>query len=441
MKLLLILPKSENSFLGGVSKSGRAGLARIALTTIAALTPDDFEVTIKDARVEDISSNTEADLVGITALTSEAPSAYKIADAFRVRGVKVVMGGVHVSAMPDEALQHADSVVIGEAELVWRDLLEDFKKRELKPRYKAKEMVYMKGMVIPKRYLLDYKMYSSFSTLQATRGCPFTCDFCTVTTFFGNKYRCRPVEEVVEEVKKLPDKRVFFLDDNLVGRPKYAKKLMKTLIPLNITWGSQASITLARDEELLSLYAKSGGKYVFIGFESLSQENLEGMRKGWNSTKSYKTAIKKIHKAGIDIIGSFILGLDHDDIFCFKNVLDFIKNTSVDALYLNILTPFPGTDLYKRLEKEGRIFDQDWGKYNTGFVVLQPKLMTADELQNGYNWLNREVYSLPNVLKRIFRSPRNILSRASLNFSYRRKAMRLPKPSVSFLDKIKTSME
>ena len=437
MKLLLILPTLKNSFLGGVSSSGRAGLARIGLTTIAALTPDDFEVTIKDARVEDISSSTEADLVGITALTSEAPSAYKIADAFRARGVKVVMGGVHVSALPDEALRHADSVVIGEAELVWQDLLEDFKKGELKERYQAQTMVDMNEMAIPKRNLLDYKMYSSFSTLQATRGCPFTCDFCTVTTFFGNKYRCRPVEEVVEEVKKLPDKRIFFLDDNIAGRPKYAKKLMKALIPLNITWGSQASITLARDEELLSLYAESGGRYVFIGFESLSQENLDEMRKGWNSRKSYQTAIEKIHKAGIDIIGSFIFGLDNDDISCFKEALDFINSSGVDALYLNILTPFPGTDLYRRLDKEGRIFDRDWGKYNTGFVVSQPKSMTADELQSGYNWLYREVYSLPNVMKRILRSPGNVMSRASLNFSYRRKAMKLPKPSASFLDKIK----
>ncbi len=426
MRLLLILPSSKGGFLGGVSSSGRAGFARLGLTTLAALTPEDIDVRILDARVEPVDYNAPVDLVGITGLTSEIPDAYRIADGFREKRVKVVMGGVHVSALPEEALGHADAVVVGEAELVWKELIEDFRKGRLKPIYQASSLVDMKDVPVPRRSLLKKEMYTSFSTIQATRGCPFRCDFCTVTNFFGNKYRCRPIEDVISEIKGLPDKDIVFLDDNIVGRPTYAKELMKALIPLNIRWGSQASITLAKDDELLSLYSRSGGRYVFIGFESLTQKNLEGVHKGWNRVKDYEKAIRKIHRAGIDIIGSFIFGLDHDDTDSFRNVLDFIYRNRIDVAMFNILTPFPGTELFRRLDGEGRIFKRDWSRYHTGDVVYKPLRMSVDELQQGYYWIYRETYSYLNILRRVFRTHRNIISRAALNYSYRRKVNKLP---------------
>lgn len=432
MKILLVLPKSKGGFLGGVSSSGKAGFARLSLTTVASLISSDIDVRILDARVEEVDYDAEVDLVGITGLTYEIPSAYEIADGFRSRGVKVVMGGIHVSSLPDEALRHADSLIIGEAELVWDRLIDDFKKGELKPIYRAESMLDLNNLAIPRRDLLNKDMYTSFSTLQATRGCPFTCDFCTVTNFFGNKYRLRPVEDVIAEVKGLPDRRVILLDDNIVGRPRYAKELMKALIPLKIIWGSQASITLAKDDELLNLYSKSGGRYAFIGFESLSQENLKKLHKGWNTAKDYEKAIRKIHDAGIDIIGSFILGLDNDNTTSFMTILDFIKKNKIDAAMFNILTPFPGTGLYDRLEKEGRILDRNWSHYHTGTVVIKPLMMTAEELQSGYYWIYREFYSFHNILKRIFRSRKNILSRAALNFSYRRKVLKQPQHELPF---------
>ena len=432
MKILLILPKHAGGLLGGVSKSGKAGFARLSLTALAALTPANIDVRILDARVEEVDYGAPVDLVGITGLTSEIPNAYEMADGFRKHGTKVVIGGVHVSALPDEALTHADSVVVGEAELVWRDLIKDFKQGKLKSIYKAEDFVDMGNIPIPRRSLLDYDMYTSFSTLQATRGCPFKCDFCTVTTFFGNTYRCRPVEDVINEVKGLPDKNVLFLDDNIVGRPKYAKELMKALIPLKIKWGSQGSITIAKDDELLFLYSKSGGQYIFMGFESLSPENLNDVNKGWNTIENYEKAIKKIHDAGIDIIGSFIFGLDHDDTSCFRTTLNFIMRNKIDCAQFHILTPLPGTKLHERIENEGRIFDRNWTKYHTGSVVFKPLLMTADELQEGYYWIFREFYSYSNIFKRILQSPRNIVYRAALNLSYRRKAMKFPKPKLSF---------
>ena len=426
MKLLLILPKNERSYWGQVSKSGKAGFVRLNLPTLAALTPKDWEVEILDARVTPVDYNARVDLVGITGFTAEMPSAYEIADNFRKNGVKVVMGGVHVSAMSDEALQHADTVVIGEAELIWDNLLEDFKKGKLKQRYKADNLCDMKNMVIPRRDLLNRKMYSGFNTLQATRGCPFNCDYCAVTAFFGHEFRVRPIDEVIAEIKGFDTKEFFFMDDNIVGRPKYAKELFQRLIPLKITWGSQASITMAKDPELLNLYARSGGKYAFIGLESLSQKNLESMHKGWNSAKDYKEAIKKIQDAGINVVGSFVFGLDEDDKTVFKTTFDFIMETRMDAAQFHILTPLPGTVTYNVLEKEGRIIDRDWAKYHTGEVVFQPKGMTIEELQNGYYWIFRNTYTIKNILKRSLRSPKGIVYRIAANLSYRKKALKMP---------------
>ncbi|OGV97492.1 MAG: hypothetical protein A2Z59_06725 [Nitrospinae bacterium RIFCSPLOWO2_02_39_17] len=426
MKLLLILPQNKRSYWGGVSKSGKAGFVRLNLPTLAGLTPKEWDVEILDARVKPVDYDADVDLVGITGFTAEMPSAYSIADNFRKKGRKVVMGGVHVSALPDEALLHADAVVIGEAELVWHKLLSDFKNGELKPKYRADKLCDMKNMVIPRRDLHDRGMYSSFYTLQATRGCPFNCDYCAVTAFFGNKFRVRPVGDVIEEIKGFDTKEFFFMDDNIVGRLRYAKELFTKLIPLKLRWGSQASITMAKDTELLRLYAESGGKYAFIGFESLSQKNLEKMNKGWNSAEGYKDAIQRIHDAGINIVGSFVFGLDEDDKTVFKNTFDFIMETRLDAAQFHILTPLPGTATYDLLEKEGRIIDRNWGKYHTGEVVFKPKGMTSEELQNGYYWIFRNTYTIKNILKRSFRSYEGIIYRLAANLSYRNKALKMP---------------
>ncbi|MEK6790223.1 MAG: radical SAM protein [Deltaproteobacteria bacterium] len=427
MKLLLILPENRRSYWGTVSKSGKAGFVRLNLPTIAALTPKEWDVEIVDARVKDIAYDAKPDLVGITGFTAEIPSAYEIADNWRRRGVKVIMGGVHVSALPDEALLHADSVVIGEAELVWAKALEDFKNGRLEQRYRAENLCELKDMVIPRRELLDRRMYpTGFNTMQATRGCPFNCDYCAVTAFFGADFRTRPIPEVLDEIKRFDTKEFFFMDDNIVGRPRYAKELFKALIPMKVSWGSQASITLAKDAELLDLYARSGGQYAFIGLESLSQKNLDKMHKGWNSAKDYKEAIRKIHDAGINVIGSFVFGLDEDDKTVFQDTLDFVMEAGIDAAQYHILTPLPGTVTYGVLDKEGRIIDRDWGKYHTGEVVFQPRHMSVDELQRGYYWIFRNTYTFGSILKRSFRSRKGIIKRLAANLSYRKKALRMP---------------
>ncbi len=425
-KLLLILPRSERGFWGKVSKSGKAGFVRLSLPTVAALTPPDWDIEILDSRTTPVDFDKKADLVGITSFTAEIPSAYAIADGFRNKGIKVVMGGVHASALPDEALQHADSVVVGEAEKVWEQLLRDHEQGELKKIYKADALCEMTGMAIPRRDLLDRSIYTSFNSLQATRGCPYNCEYCAVTAFFGNKFRVRPVGEIIDEIQNFDTKSFFFLDDNITGLPRHAKELFNALIPLKRTWGGQTSINVARDEELLSLYAKSGGKYALIGFETLSEENLQKMNKSWNSPNAYREAIRKIHDAGINVLGSFIFGLDEDDASVFKRTVDFVMETSIDSAQFHILTPFPGTRLFDAMEKEGRITDKDWSKYHTSEVIFNPKNMTADELQRGYWWAFRETYSMKNMLKRSFRSPRNLIMRIGMNLNYRRKALKMP---------------
>jgi radical SAM superfamily enzyme YgiQ (UPF0313 family) len=398
----------------------------MALPTIAGLTPSDWDVEIHDARTTPVDYDRKVGLVGITSYTADITSACEIADGFRSKGVKVVMGGVHVSVLPDEARQHADAIVVGEAEAVWKRLLRDCEKGELKTIYKSNTLIEMSDMVIPRRDLLNRSMYSSFYSVQATRGCPFNCEFCTVTTFFGQEFRTRPIDEVVREVKGLESKEFFFIDDNITGRAGFAKKLFKELIPLNCKWGGQTTLNFAKDEELLSLYAKSGGRYAFIGFETLSDDNLSKISKSWNSPDGYREAIKKIHGVGINIVGSFILGLDGDSPDVFKRTYNFIMETKIDAAQFHILTPFPGTKLYDDMIKNDRITDSDWSKYHTGEVVFKPAKMTARELQEGYWWIYHKTYNMKNILRRSLRSPRDLAYRIGTNFSYRRKAKKMP---------------
>jgi radical SAM superfamily enzyme YgiQ (UPF0313 family) len=413
--------------MGGVSRSGKASFLRLALPTLAALTPPGWDVEILDARVTPVDFEQRPDLVGITGFTAEIPNAYAIADGFRGKGVKVVMGGVHVSALPEEALEHADAVVVGEAELVWKGLLEDFSKGGMKPVYKAGKLCDMRGMPLPRRDLVDRSMYfSGYNVLQATRGCPFDCEYCAVSAFFGRTFRVRPVAEVIREIEGFDTRGFYFLDDNIAGKPAFARELFKALIPMKRTWGSQTSITLARNPELLKLYGKSGGRYAFIGFESLSEASLSRMNKAWNSPEGYREAIKRFHGEGINIIGSFVFGLDEDDPGVFRRTFEFIKETGIDVAHFNILTPFPGTRLYDTLEREGRITDRDWAKYHTGEVVIEPRGMGAEELQKGFWWITRKTYSVGNFLGRVLRTPRGMGYRFGLNWSYRRKAMKMP---------------
>ena len=410
----------------------------LVLPLLAGLTPPDVDVRLVDENVEAVNTNADVDWVAITCMTASAPRAYVIGDAFRQRGIPVVMGGIHPTVLPDEAAAHADAVVIGEAEPVWREVLADLAAGRLRPRYKHDGYADLAGLPLPRRELLQVERYLTTNVVQTGRGCPNACSFCTVSTVSGRRYRFRPVGEVVEEVNSLGG-WVGFVDDNIAGYPHRAKELFEALIPLRTRWIGQADLTMAKDPELLSLAARSGCQAMFVGLESLSQENLRATGKAPNLGTDMGAAIRTIHKAGIEIIGSFVLGLDGDDGGVFARTVAFAEQHKLVAAQFAVLTPFPGTAIRQQLEREGRILDHDWSHYTMSNVVFRPQHMTDLELRQGQRYAYGRFYSIPSILKRSFTIRRKLLCRLLVNFSYRGihrgkgmhdrlPAQRLPKP-------------
>lgn len=380
-------------------------MSQLTLPLMAALTPAKHEVTVVDENVDPINFEAKVDLAAITALTPTAPRAYEIADEFRRRGVKVVLGGVHPSLMADEAAAHADAVVIGEAEESWPQLLKDLENGGMKPRYRAETKPDLTGLPMPRRDLMKKKAYLNIPKVETSRGCPFRCSFCSTTVFYGSRMRFRPVEDVVNEVREVQHRFVFFTDNNITANKNYAKRLFKALAPLGIYWLSQGSIDMADDDELMELARASGCAGMLVGFESLSEENIASMgKKASNRVEEYEEKIKKFHDYQIGLIGCFVFGFDGDDKSVFKKTVEFIERNNVDCPQLTVLTPFPGTSLRTQLEAQGRILHSRWQKYDVGNVVFQPKKMTPQELQEGYNWACEQVYSLPAIVKRGLRS-------------------------------------
>jgi radical SAM superfamily enzyme YgiQ (UPF0313 family) len=397
MKLELIVPATHEN----QGKPGKAILPPLGMAVVAALTPPDVAVSLTDENVAPINFQKEVDLVGITSLTSTSPRAYKIADIFRTMGKKVVLGGIHPSILPEEAGQHADALVIGEAEGIWSGVIADFKANKLQKVYRQNVRPSLVGLPNPRRDLFAKGSYYFTNTLFTTRGCPYSCSFCTVTSFFGHTYRCRPVPEVINEIKTLNRKKLFiFLDDNIVGSPPYAKELFRALIPLKIKWVGQCSVTIAKDDELLKLAAASGCIDLFIGFESLSPSNLAAVGKKINSVDEYEAIIKKLHNAGIGVHGFFIFGLDEDDAGSFKRTVRFAQKARLESAQFDILTPYPGTAIFESLNKEGRILNKDWSQYGHD-LMFEPKSLSREILQQGRTWAWREFYSLPSIWKRI----------------------------------------
>ncbi|MBN1156861.1 B12-binding domain-containing radical SAM protein [Candidatus Woesearchaeota archaeon] len=399
MRILLITPWRESKFLKKVEKYFY--LPRLSMPTLAAITPPGIKLFHVDEYDKEIDYDQNPDIVGITSWTSTAPRAYEIADRFRKRGVPVVIGGLHVSALPQEGLKHADSVVIGEAECVWRDLLEDFKNGKLKKIYDGtKKRPDMNHVPSPKRNLMKSTSPIQTQSVQATRGCPFSCDFCSVTHFFGNTYRLRPLKNVIEDIRRIKGRFVYFVDDNIVGNRKYAKELFKALIPFKKKWIGQSSLSITQDESLLKLAKKSGCLGLLIGLESLHGANLKKIGNKQDIENDYIRQIRKLHKHGIGIDASLVFGFDDDDPAIFRRTLRFCIKAKVDVASFHLLTPYPGTPLYNKLEKEDRLLHKDWSKYDENHVVFQPKKMSIDCLQKGFVWIWKEFYSTKSIMKR-----------------------------------------
>ena len=374
----------------------------LTLEQLYALTPEDYEVKIIDERIGDkIDYNGKYDLIGITAFTAYANRAYEIADEFKKRNKKVVLGGYHPSALPDEAKKHADSVVIGEAEYIWSEILNDAKSNSLKPFYIADRAVDQNDMPPAKRDQTGGNYF--IAAVQATRGCPNRCEFCAISNMkYGAVVRKRPVEDVVDEIETISQKYLHFYDPSLTSHSAYSKLLFKKMRGLNKKFTCNGNVgALYKDEELLKLASEAGCTKWYIGFESFLQKNIIQIGKKTNKVEEYRPTIKKIHDYGMDIHGHFVFGLDNDTTNVFESTLSAVNDLELTIAEFHIMTPFPGTPLFDRLEREGRIVSKDWSRYMMSMVNFKPKLMSEEELVNGVYWLKKEFYSLNNFLQTV----------------------------------------
>ncbi len=438
MKITLISPDLQGTHFKFTPKEVKSfWFAKLTLPHLAALTPEDVEVKLLDEAVEPIDFDDATNLVGITVNTYLARRAYEIAAEFRRRGVPVVLGGVHPSLYPQEAQRHADAIAIGEAESIWPQIVRDAQQGKLQVRYQAQGYASLENLPLPRRDLLKQGAYLTTNTIQTTRGCPFNCDFCSVTNFFGHTYRCRPLPDVLQEVETLNLNRpLVFVDDNIIGRPKYALELFRAIKSYNVRWGGQCSINLANEPELMRAAKESGCVAMFIGIESISQENLNDVHKDINHVKKYAEAIQKIHDYGIAINAGMILGMDHDDESVFERTLEFLETRRIEYATFHILTPVPGTVLFEQMERAGRIIDRDWSKYNGGYSVFQPKMMSPEALEEGYYWTYQQFYAMRSIMKRIAEPSIEMFYKLALNLAYKRMIKRFPKGELPEMAKL-----
>ncbi len=416
MKLLLVSPcRDEN-----IRFAHSLRIPQISLNIIASLTPPNYDIKIVEEEVGPVNLDEDCDIVGISTMTSNAPRAYRMADEFKKRGKTVILGGVHPTVLPEEAKLHADSVVIGEAEDTWGALLNDFEQGTLQKFYKSNHPD-VSHYPLPKRELSPKaKALFDVKPIVTTRGCPYDCDFCAVPKFFGRKLRSLPVEKVVCDIKASKGKIFLFLDDNIIGSPKYAKELFKAIEPLNIKWVGQASMSFVKDTELMRLAAKSGCTVLFFGLESVSTKALKRMGKSIKQLEANADAIKKIKDFGIVFHASMVFGFDEEEKSIFSETLEFLVKNKIATVSFNILTPYPGTRIYDRFKSEGRLLTEDWKFYDHNSVVFKPKNMTPRELLEGHLWARKHFYSLGSIAKRFTGTLRHPLLYTAMNLGYRK---------------------
>jgi radical SAM superfamily enzyme YgiQ (UPF0313 family) len=421
VKIKLVYPNPNPT----VGLSGRK-VESAALQLLAAITPAEHDVSIVQEHLGDTVgvANVEADLVGITAMTIQARRAYEIADAYRRAGKSVVLGGIHPSVRPEEALEHADAVVVGEAEPVWAQVLADTAAGKLHGIYRGLEYADLSVLPNYRRDLFPKRSTFSLGSVQAARGCPYDCSFCSATLFAGRKYRFRPVENVIAEIKAMNRRLVFFLDDNIFSNETYCRALFTALKKLKIIWVGQASLHLtASNPGLLALAVESGCISLFVGIESLSEANLRAtgsLAKNKASTpKDMAKSLRVLHDQGIVVMAGVIFGFDDDDAGVFDRTREFLLDCRVGHGSFSALTPFPGTKLFDELHAQKRITTYDWAQYDGITPVFLPKLMTPQQLQDGTRQIGVNFYSTPNILRRLWVNRHHPLIYLGTSFAWR----------------------
>ena len=401
----------------------------LTLTTLAALVPADLDASIElfDEGIHDVPDRLDADLVGLTVITGTAPRAYELAAQYRRQNIKVVLGGPHVTLVPDEARLHADAICVGYAEDTWPQLLRDFTAGILQPVYRQAADLSLADRPFPRRELLDKRYFLTQAVFEATRGCAHDCEFCVVPTAWGRKQLQRPVDWVVEDIRRVGQKRILFIDLNLVSDPQYARELFSALVPLKLRWFGLSTVLIAHDRELMALMARSGCRGLLLGLESVTPGSLGDAKKRFNASVDYKSLIGDLHDLDIAVQGCFVFGLDHDTTKVFDTTVDFAIDAGIDLPRFAIVTPFPGTPLHTRLEKEGRILTRDWSLYDGQHVVFQPKQMSVSELNSGHERAWKRVYRYSSIAKRLWRAKNFEPLAISTNLGYRFYAHHLQK--------------
>jgi radical SAM superfamily enzyme YgiQ (UPF0313 family) len=414
MKILLVAP----SVAPNEKTNKQMMMPQLALIILQGLTPKEHQVVTVDEEAESIDLEHDCDLVGISFMTSNASRAYWLAREFKKRGRTVVLGGVHPTLLPDEALPYGDSVVIGEAEGVWAGLLEDYQNGCLKKIYHNPRPDL--SIYVPKDFgKIVKRSLFALVPIMTSRGCPYNCDFCCVTDLFGKEIRHVPVDNVVRDIKESGRKNFMFLDDNIIGHPSYAKELFAALKPLKISWVGQASISLlVKGDELLKLAAESGCKGLFIGLESVKEAQMRSLRKLFSSLQGLENALKKMRKAGIFAHASMIFGFDEDTKEVFDDTVRFLIKNKVHTVSFNVLTPYPGTKTFRKMKEEGRLLTDDWKYYDHSTVVYQPKNMSPYELMAGKIRSRKEFYGAWSILRRLFGNFRHALTYLPMNWGH-----------------------
>lgn len=429
MRIALVSPKGPLYRHRGGAFGKSLRYQPLTLTTLAALVPPELgaSLTLYDEGIGDLPSPLDADLVGITVITGNAPRAYELAERLRAEGKTVVLGGPHVTLLPEEAARHADAICVGYAEDSWPQLLRDYAAGRLQPRYvqAADFSLDRSDMPFARRDLLDGRRYLTQAVFEATRACGHDCEFCVAPSAWGRRQYQKPVDWVVRDIQQFGARKLIFVDLNLVSDKTYARELFTALMPLKVQWFGLSTVLIAHDDDLLELMARSGCRGLLLGLETVTAASLGDARKSFNQSVGYTGLIRRLHSLGIAVQGCFVFGLDHDTPAVFDDTVAFAIDAGIDLPRFAVLTPFPGTPLHRRLQSEGRILTQDWSLYDGQHVVFQPLRMSVRELAQGHERAWRRVYGVRAIARRLWRA-RNFQPLAlTANFGYRFYAHRL----------------
>ena len=396
MKITFIRPNMTPERTG-------AAVPPLSIAVLESLTPPDVKVDFIDECIEEIPENINCDLAALTVHTFSALRSYRLAKKLKQKGIKVVMGGYHPTFLPEEVLKHCNTVVKGSAELVWKDVVNDAKNNRLKKLYKSDELISIKGVRYSRNLFIN-KNYGPIVPVEFSRGCKYSCDFCSVSAFNKQKFKARSVKNVIKEIEEIGKKSIYFIDDNLFADEMKAKELLKSLVPLNVKWGCQISLDVAKDKNMMKLLEKSGCIIALLGFESLNIENLKIMKKGANVRfNDYREVVKIFKNHGIMIYGSFVFGYDKDTEKTIELALEFSVNNKFFLANFNTLNPMPGTKLYDRLKIENRLLNNEWwldDKYKYGEVMFKPDLMSSVQLKNKCMEIRKKFNSFSNIAYR-----------------------------------------